>query len=232
MERYSIINEKNKREIVLLRGTGCKWLKCRFCDYHTDKNINTDANFELNRSVLDKITGIYGKLEVINSGSFVELDNKTMDYILEKCLNLNIRELHFESHYMYREHIKSLKENFNKYNIDVKIKIGVETFDYLFRESYLNKGITSDNPKDISCYFDEVCLLQGLPGQTTESMLNDIEIGLKYFERVCINIMVENTMPIKPDKKVIKLFIDNVYPLYKDNQRVDILLNNTDFGVG
>ncbi len=63
-------------------------------------------------------------------------------------------------------------------------------------------------------------------------MLNDIEIGLKYFERVCINIMVENGMPIKPDEKVINEFMDKIYPIYKNNDRLDILLSNTDFGVG
>ena len=63
-------------------------------------------------------------------------------------------------------------------------------------------------------------------------MINDIETGLKYFERVCVNIMVDNGMPIRPDPRVIKNFIENVYPLYINNNRVDILLNNTDFGVG
>ena len=44
--------------------------------------------------------------------------------------------------------------------------------------------------------------------------------------------MVDNDMPIHPDPRVIKNFIENVYPLYINNNRVDILLNNTDFGVG
>ena len=34
------------------------------------------------------------------------------------------------------------------------------------------------------------------------------------------------------DPRVIKNFIENVYPLYINNNRVDILLNYTDFGVG
>ena len=34
--RYSVITEKNPREIVMLRGSGCKWRRCRFCDYHLD----------------------------------------------------------------------------------------------------------------------------------------------------------------------------------------------------
>ena len=38
--------------------------------------------------------------------------------------------------------------------------------------------------------FNECCLLFGLPGQTAESMTNDIETGLEWFERVCVNIMI------------------------------------------
>lgn len=56
--------------------------------------------------------------------------------------------------------------------------------------------------------------------------------GFGYFERICINIMVENTSQIQPDPQVIKIFIDNFYEMYKDDPRVDILLENTDFGVG
>ena len=75
----------------------------------------------------------------------------------------------------------------------------------MFRESYLSKGIDTDSPAEIAQYFDEVCLLQGIPGQTVESMRQDIETGLQFFERVCVNIMVENRMPIKPDPQVIAL---------------------------
>lgn len=232
MERYSVISEKNKREIVLLRGSGCKWLKCRFCDYHLDKSKDEKENFILNKSVLDHVTGIYHKLEVINSGSFVDLDAETMQYILEKCTEKEITEIHFECHYMHKDSVSELKTLFSNHGITVKLKTGVETFDYLFRESYLVKGIPTDNPLEIAQYFDEVCLLQGVPGQTEESMIHDIETGLKYFERVCVNIMVENGMPVKPDSRVIDIFSEKIYPVYKDNDRIDILLNNTDFGVG
>ena len=63
-------------------------------------------------------------------------------------------------------------------------------------------------------------------------MQYDIETGLANFNRVCINIMVENTTKIKPNPAVIETFIHKIYPLYQDNERVDILLENTDFGVG
>ena len=34
------------------------------------------------------------------------------------------------------------------------------------------------------------------------------------------------------DPRVIKIFADMIYPKYIDNDRVDILMNNTDFGIG
>jgi len=232
MQRYSIITEKNPREIVLLRGSGCIWRKCRFCDYHLDFSRDEKANEQLNREVLSHVTGLYGKLEVINSGSFRDLDENTLQCIIDTCLSRKITEVHFESHYMHRNEIPALRARFARHGIAVKMKIGVETFRTLFRECYLSKGIDEDDPAVITANFDEVCLLQGLPGQTIDTMRDDIETGLAHFERVCVNIMCENTTPVKPDPDVIALFRDFVYPAYKDNPRVDILIENTDFGVG
>lgn len=230
--RYAVIEEKNKREIVLIRGKGCSHKRCRFCDYHLDANSDQNENFKMNKEEILKVTGIYSKLEVINSGSFNELSEDTMDLIEKVCIDKGIKELHFECHYNQRHAIKGVRERYSKLGIDIKVKIGVETFDYLFRESYLDKGIDTDNPQDIADYFDECCLLQGIPGQTVESMDRDIQTGLKYFERVCVNIMQENGKPVRPDPSVIKLFIENLYSKYIDNIRVDILLDNNAFGVG
>lgn len=238
--RYSVVGlcdekcsiTKNPREIFLLRGNGCKWRKCRFCDYHYDFSTNEAENFSLNKMVLDEMKGAFGVVEIINSGSFCDLDDNTMNLIKEKCIENKIRQIHFECHWKHIEQIEKLREDFKSIGVRVKIKIGVETFDYLFRESYLSKGIDTDNPQKIAQYADEVCLLQGLPAQTVEFMKNDIEIGLKYFERVCVNIMCKNSKPIMPDNRVIGDFIKYIYPLYINNPRVDILLNNTDFGVG
>lgn len=232
LTRYSEIKEKNKREIILLRGSGCKWRHCSFCDYHLDFSTDTDSNYELNRIEIEKVTGKYGKLEVINSGSFVDLDRKTMQHILNQCKIKNINQVHFECHWIHRNSIADLRKTFALSGIDTKIKIGVETFDNVYRETVLIKGIDETNPEKIADYFDEVCLLFGLDGQNEKSMKYDIEIGLLYFERVCINIMVENTTKIKPNNDVIDIFIKKIYPIYVNNERVDILIDNTDFGVG
>ena len=211
---------------MLLRGSGCVWRRCRFCDYHLDSCKDDAANYALNSAEINKVTGKYGVLEIVNSGSFVDLDDQTMNLIIETCKQKNIKQIHFESHWMHRDNIAKLRERFKQ------IDVSVETFDYLFRESYLMKGIDTDNVLEIAKYFNEVCLLFGIPGQTYESMINDIETGLANFDRVCINIMQNNSMPIKMDNRVIKIFRDKIYDKYIDNDRVDILMNNTDFGIG
>lgn len=230
MERYSIIKEKSPREIVLLRGSGCVYKRCAFCDYHTDKCSDNEENYRLNKSVLENVTGIYGDLEVINSGSVFELDEKTLELIKAICREKGIKTIHFESHYLYRNKIKKLREDFSDF--DLKLKLGLETFDCDFRERVLLKGIDEKSPQSIAESFDEANFLFGIKGQTACSMEKDIELGLKYFQRICVNIMCENTTKINPDPEVIRAFKDEIYPKYKDNNRIDILINNTDFGVG
>lgn len=230
--RYSIIHNKKPREIVMLVGNGCKWRKCRFCDYHLDSSPDEEANFKINQEVLSNVTGVYGELEVINSGSFVDLNEKTIELIKNTCCAKNISTIHFECHYMHRDEVNNFKKSFLDIGVKCLIKLGLETFDYELRENVLIKGIDEKNPEVIAEYFDEINLLQGIAGQNAESMIYDIETGLRYFDRVCVNIMTENEMPVKPDKKVIDEFMNKVYPIYKENSRLDILLNNTDFGVG
>lgn len=157
LTRYSEITQKNPREIVLLRGAGCKWRRCTFCDYHLDFSLDEESNCELNQLVLAKVTGKYQKLEVINSGSFVDLDQKTFDLIIDTCVRKGIKEIHFECHWMHKDSIPALRECFAKLGIITKIK---------------------------------------------------------------------------PNHDVIRIFMQELYPIYKDNHRIDILIENTDFGVG
>ncbi len=232
MNRYSVITEKNPREIVLLRGRGCRYRRCSFCDYHDDALCDEHANLEVNTEALSHVTGEFRCLEVVNSGSFCELDGSTMRAIMAVCVAKNIRQIHFECHWLYRRHIPALRQSFAQVGTDVKMKIGVESFDAEYREKIMLKGIKETDPAKIAEGFNECCLLFGLPGQTAESMKNDIETGLRHFERVCVNIMVENSAPLQPSEEVRQVFIKEIYPYYKDETRVDILLHNTDFGVG
>lgn len=230
MERYSIIHEKNPREIVLLRGSGCVYRKCTFCDYHTDCLPDAAANFALNADVLARVTGVYGNLEVINSGSVFELDAQTLACIKDICMQKQIGILHFEAHNLFRSRIPALRAQFAP--IQLKMKLGLETFDFDLRERVLCKGIPARDPAAIADQFDEANFLFGIDGQTAESMRRDIECGLQHFERICVNIMCRNTTDIKPDEDVIGIFLREIYPEYKTHPRVDILIQNTDFGVG
>ncbi len=230
MERYGRILTKRKREIVLLRGKGCVYKKCAFCDYHFDSCSDEDENFRLNSEVLSQVTGEFSDLEIINSGSVFELDGNTLTLIKRICLDKNIRTLHCESHYLFRDRISDLRRKFE--GIDLKMKLGLETFDYDLRENVLKKGIPDKDAGVISEHFDEANFLFGIRGQNVRTMKEDICLGLENFERICLNVMCENTTDIKPDTQVISDFMREVYPLYADNPRVDILVNNTDFGVG
>lgn len=230
--RYSVIHGKNPREIVLLRGKGCGWRKCSFCDYHMDFSKDEANNYRINERELRKVTGVFGKLEVINSGSFCELDQKTIALIREVCIEKEITELNMEFHWMYKDQIASMKSFFNEKGVGVKVKMGVETFDFEYREKRLKKGIDTDSVEEISNYADAICLLFGLQGQTLSSMQRDIELGLANFERICINIMVPNSTKERPDEQVIRLFRDHLYDKYIEDERVEILMENTEFGVG
>ena len=172
--RYSVVEQKNKREFLMLIGSGCKWKKCTFCDYHTDFNKDEQVCFKINSKELDKVTGKYGVLEIVNSGSFVDLDKQTMLKIEQVCIQKNIHTLHFECHWAHKDQIPNIKDYFKKLGITVKTKIGIESFDFYYRESFLNKGIEEKDVNIIKKYFDEVCLLQGLPGQSVDFMLKDI----------------------------------------------------------
>lgn len=226
MKRYAQIEEKNKREIVLLQGSGCKYKQCSFCDYYLDVG---DESFELNSKVLDQVSGKYGVLEVINSGSFDEIDSKSMRKILEVAREKKIHTLIFECHYLYRNKIASLKEFFKGF--EVKIKLGLESFDYALREGVLKKGIKPNEPKEIAKDFNEANFLIGIQSQSEAMIRKDIELGLEHFERICLNVMCDNSK-MKADREVIKIFLDKIYPSIKNHPRIDILLENTDFGVG
>lgn len=230
MDRYSKILEKQQREIVLLRGRGCAFPQCTFCDYHDDKSSDDQANFLLNKSVMDQVTGEFGEIEIINSGSVFELDKQTRAYIRQICAERGIHTIHFEAHYLFHNRIPALRQEFAGFSLIMKT--GVETFDYQFRENVLRKGIPEKDPAIICADFQEGNFLFGISGQTKESMELDIELGLANLDRICINIMTENTTAIKPDSQVIATFVNEIMPRYADDPRVDILLNNTDFGVG
>ena len=232
MERYSKILDKDKREIVLLIGNGCKWSKCKFCNYHLDRNNIEKEQFKVNNEVLNKVTGKFQVLEAINSGSIFELNKRSFGKLLEVCIKKNVKRLIIESHYMYKKQIEELRNKCKELNIQLQVKGGVETFNADFREKVLNKGFGYPTIEELKKVFDVVNLLVGVQGQTIEQIENDINIGIQNFDRVCINVYKEMDDIMPADEELKSEFMKEIYPKYKNYLNVDILIENTDFGVG
>ncbi len=227
MERYSLIHTKMPREFILLQGTGCRWRKCTFCDYYHDASDNP---FETNRHVLQQVTGQYGVLDIINSGSALELDADTISLIKQVVQEKGIHTLWFEVHYMYRHHLASFAQQFAP--AQVKFRCGIETFDTELRNRW-NKGIASDvSPEDIAQYFQGVCLLCCTQGETKEHIINDITIAQQHFEYFSVNLFCNNDTSTKRDEALAQWFEQEIYPTIKDNPKIEILLNNTALGLG
>ena len=232
MERYSKIVNKDKIEIVLLIGNGCKWSKCKFCNYHLDRNKDEKEQYKINDEVLAKVTGEFGVLEAINSGSIFELNEKSFIKLLEVCKQKEIKRLIIESHYMYKSRIINLREKCSKLGIILQVKGGVETFDADFRENVLKKGFGYPTLEELQEVFDIVNLLVGVKGQTFKQIEDDIKIGIKNFDRVCVNLYKEMDDIMTANEELKRKFMQEIYPLYRNFDNVDILVENTDFGVG
>ena len=114
LTRYSDISTKLKREFLLLQGTGCRWKKCTFCDYYTD--ISPDP-YAINKPVFEKVTGKYGVLDIINSGSAMELDEETVKLVQKTVAEKKIHTLWFEAHYLYRDKLEAFAKQFAPANV-------------------------------------------------------------------------------------------------------------------
>ena len=227
MERYALIHTVLPREFVLLQGTGCRWKKCTFCDYHEDVS---DDPFAVNSEVLKQVEGVYGVLDVINSGSAMELDGRTVEMIKKVVKEKKIHTLWFEAHYMYKNQLAKFAEQFE--GVEVKFRCGVESFDGRLRERW-QKGIsTSVTAADVAKYFNGVCLLCCIEGDTKGRILNDIALAERYFEYASVNVFCENGTAVKRDEELAKWFVEEVYPKLKVSSKIEILINNTDLGVG
>ena len=227
MERYALIHTKMPREFVLLQGTGCRWRKCTFCDYHQDVSENP---FTLNESVLRQVTGHYGVLDVINSGSALELDDDTIALINQVVKEKQIHTLWFEAHYMYCKKLAEFATRFAP--AKVKFRCGVETFDPTLREEW-KKGIpASVTPEDVAKYFQGVCLLCCTQGESKQRIFNDIRIAREHFEYFSVNVFCNNSTPVKQDSELAGWFAREVYPQIKDVDGIEVLMENTDLGVG
>ncbi|MGL4737157.1 MAG: radical SAM protein [Cellulosilyticaceae bacterium] len=228
MERYSEVTNKNQREIVLLRGFPCVWGKCSFCDYILDNGTAEEELVHTNEAVLAQITGKYGVLEVINSGSCFELPKATLEQIRAIIKEKAIHHLFLESHWCYKNKLKEMRDFFG---IPITFKIGVETFDEGFRNGELRKNANFKDYIELKQYFDSPCMMVGIKGQTKEMIARDMAIIEQHFDHATVNVYVNNTSPIKRDEALVQWFVEH-YEHLDENPKIEVLHHNTDFGVG
>ena len=224
--RYSEITKGLKREFLLLQGTGCRWRKCTFCDYYQD--ISTDP-YSVNEPVLKAVTGKYGVLDIINSGSAMEFDDKTIRLIADTVRDKNISDLWFEAHWMYREKLEAFSAHFP---CRVHYRTGVESFNPELRERW-KKGIGKDvTPQMIRQYFEGVCLLAGMEGQTEDDIISSVNTAETLFSYYSVNLFCPNSSKEKGNPELAKFFIEELAPEIAKSTKAEVLIENTDLGVG
>ena len=228
--RYNKITGKHQREIVLLKSFPCRYGKCSFCNYIEDNSTDEKEIDSVNLEVLKEITGEFGVLEVINSGSVFELTPNTMAEIKKIVKEKNIKILYFEIYYGYIKRLEEIRKYFD--GIEIRFRMGMETLDDNFRINVYNKNFhTGENILNLlGKELYSVCLLVCTKGQTKEMIDKDIESGLKYFKNITINIFIDNGTKVKRDNELVKWFVKKYSHLMEDD-RVELLIDNKDLGV-
>ena len=223
MKRYGVVDDfKEQMEVILLRGSGCTWGRCTYCDYQKDFTQDQMSNYKLNRKAINQVTGKFKKLFVIDSGSFVELDSLTLAYLRDKVYELGIETLIFEGHWQHRNAIPMFRKIFE--GIKVEFNVGAETFDIDYREKVMKKGMGKATAKEVSKYFNRVNIMTGMKGQTLQMLARDLDLALKYFDVISLNIFTPNTTTTERDYKLIEDFYNSeIYDMAINHSRIRVI---------
>jgi hypothetical protein len=229
MQRYAAITGKLPREIVLLRGRPCIWGRCTFCDY-IDDNTSDDALIErVAAEELAKVTGRFGRIEVLNSGSIQELTPSARERIRDLLCRLNITEFICESYWAYR---RSFAETRAFFRVPTRIKLGVETFDPHLRNVVLNKAMHFESAEDVARLTDTICLLVGFRGQTRDSVRRDMDLLLRHFRYGCVSLFTANRLSRDLIDEDIKTWFREEFAGLDDHPTMEVLWTNTAWGIG
>ncbi len=229
MRRYAKITNKLPREIVLLRSLPCVWSKCTFCDYIDDNTTDVDEIQRVANRELGKVTGEFGRLEVINSGSIQELPEPVRLQIRDLLARLNIEEFICESYWSYRRRFDRVRAFFG---VPTRLKLGVETFDDRLRNEVLGKAMHFDDPREVARLTDTICLMVGIRGQTRDIVRRDMDILIEHFQYGCVNLFTENTRSAGLMDEDIKAWFAEEFRHLEGHPTIEVLWENTDLGVG
>jgi hypothetical protein len=228
LRRYGCVTAKLEREVVLLRSTGCRWGCCTFCDYQDDMDADESRCAAFNHRILAKVKGTVGGssgiLEVLDSASFVELPEETLQEMVDVCLDRGITEVIAEQYWGQRRFNPGFRRLFDKMAVTCTFIAGVETFNEGLREGILCKGMANVTPKEVAEHYQWVNLLLGFKGQTLADIEVDIILGLRHFERVNLCVFTPNRTSIQRDPALVEAFYQSpLFAALKKDCRVEIL---------
>lgn len=227
--RYARYTRKRPREVVLLRGLPCVWSRCSFCDYIADNTGDEAAIGRVAEEQLARVTGEFGRLMVINSGSVQELPQAVRARIRDLAQTRGIGELYAESYWAYRGDFERTRAFFG---VPTHLFVGVETFDDGLRNGVLNKSMHWSGPEEVAAATDSICLLVGFRGQTRDGVRRDIDLLLSKFRYGIVNLLTANTKTEGLMDEEIKVWFREEYARLEEEENVDVLWENTGFGVG
>jgi hypothetical protein len=143
--------------------------------------------------------------------------------IIETCVTKQIRLVIMEQHWCYQDSFSAIRKTFAEFGVECKFIVGLESFDYDFRERVLKKGMGQISGDNVAA-FQWANLLCGVQGQTLEMIQNDIEESLQRFERVTANMFIPNSTPFKRDNALIDAFYRTPqFAAIRKNPSVEIL---------
>jgi hypothetical protein len=229
LERYGRWTGPMPREVVLLKGLPCVWSRCTFCDYIDDNTTDEALIRRVADETLSRVTGEFGRLQVINSGSIQELPLVVREQIRDLMAARGINELWTESYWAYRARYD---EDRRFFGVPTRLFLGVETFDDRLRNDVLGKSMHWKSPDEVAAATDSICLMIGFRGQTPDIIRRDIDLLLGKFRYGIINLFSENRLSAGLMDESIKEWFRAEYAWLERQAGVNVLWNNTDFGVG
>lgn len=227
--RYALYTGNLPREVVLLKGLPCVWSRCTFCDYIDDNTTDEGAIQRVADTVLAKVTGEFGRLQVINSGSIQELPLAVREQIRDLLAARGIREFWTESYWSYRKDYAATRAFFG---VPTYLFLGVETFDDDLRNRVLNKAMHWQSPDEVAAATDAICLMIGFRGQTPDLIRRDIDLLLTNFKYGFINMFSENRLSAGLMDEGIKDWFRTEYGWLEKEPNLTVLWENTGLGVG
>lgn len=227
--RYARYTGHLPREVVLLKGLPCVWSRCTFCDYIDDNTTDEAAIARVADVELAKVTGEFGRLQIINSGSIQELPLTICQQIRDLLAARKISEFWTESYWAYRKDYDATRAYFG---VPTFLFLGVETFDDGLRNGVLNKSMHWKSVDEVAAATDSICLMIGFRGQTREIIRRDVDLLLTKFKYGFINMFSENRLSAGLMEEGIKDWFRQEFAWLEKEPYLTVLWENTGLGVG